>query len=367
MITDELEIRQLMREARQGLIDANELTNTQKAKMLHFANQDLQRAVMEEINGLLIANPHTNFEYWTERLSTYKDAKTIIDWLALQPKADTRYFLNNEQIKAIQKHQDYAGYKDQIEAHGSMGFIIGNDTLNVYTPTLCYILSRHELQVYNLDAQKDETINGMGYLDTYKEAYYKGIQHFEDEIKVNPNVLYGANAESIVKDLHHKYFHAKNSASSDGWQFVKKSFPFILTHKAISEYGYFSGIVSKVDEMIIKYPNVFKTFDKCEIKEQEKGIETIPEAKPLTNKQKALIAVYCNEIVTRATHGNDTYNHWLKYNNPKDRIADPESKRKYKARVKLFEEVINLLSEPYKQKALDDLNTYKSRYEKENI
>ena len=41
MIKDELEIRQLMREARQGLIDANELTNTQKAKMLHFANQDL--------------------------------------------------------------------------------------------------------------------------------------------------------------------------------------------------------------------------------------------------------------------------------------------------------------------------------------
>lgn len=281
MITDELEIRQKMRDARQRLISKADLTETEIAKMLHFANEDLLRAYME-INGYMIANPQTSFEYWTERLSIYKDAKLILDWLAPQPEtipepqADIRYMLKNEYIKTIQKHQDYAGYKDQIEAHGSFGYKQGDDTIKLYTPTLCFILSMNELEVYNLDAQKDETINGMRYLDTYTEAYYKGIQHFEDEIKVNQNVLY-ANAESIVKDLHHKYFHAKNSASSIGWQFVKKSFPKLLNHKAIFEYGYFSGIVCKVDEMIIKYPNDFKTFDKCEIKEQEKGSQETEE------------------------------------------------------------------------------------------
>jgi len=304
MIKDELEIRQLMREARQGLIDANELSNTQKAKMLHFANQDLHKAVMEDINGLLIANPHTTFEYWAERLSTYKDAKMIIDWLAPEPKADTRYLLTMEKIEAIQKHQDFSGYKDQIEAHGSMGFIIGDDTINVYTPTLCYILSRQELQVYNLDAQKDETINGKGFLNTYVEAYYKGIQHFEDEIKVNQNVLYGANAESIVKDLHYKYFHAKNSASSIGWQFVKKSFPVILTHKAISEYGYFSGIMSKVDKLIKDYPNIFKTFDKCEIAEQEKGSQEMQENDLIFSTIEDWLYPFKEENIIADTHYN---------------------------------------------------------------
>ena len=89
--------------------------------------------------------------------------------------------------------------------------------------------------------------------------------------------------------------------------------------------------------------------------------------KPITNKQIALIAVYKNETVTRNIHGNDVYNLWLRYNNQNFRLADPESKLKYKNKVILFEKVIEILLEPNKKKAIDDLNMLKLRYEKEYL
>jgi hypothetical protein len=120
--------------------------------------------------------------------------------------------------------------------------------------------------------------------------------------------------------------------------------------------------------------NVLKTSAWFEWFESHKEQENEPisndvaiEVKPVTNKQKALIAVYKNENVTRLTHGNDVYNLWLKLNNSNNRIADPESTLKYKNKVDLFKTVIEILTEPYKQKALDDLNTLKSKYENDYL
>jgi hypothetical protein len=87
----------------------------------------------------------------------------------------------------------------------------------------------------------------------------------------------------------------------------------------------------------------------------------------LTNKQKALLAVYNNDIVTRSTHGNDVYNIWLEYNNRNDRLADPGSKRKYTERVKLFEAVLKIIPDCNKTEVSDDLKTIEFRYKEDYL
>lgn len=115
-----------------------------------------------------------------------------------------------------------------------------------------------------MDTQKETNINGYEYLETYIEAYKEGEQYFESEFKVSPNTLYGPNAEQYVRDIHLNFFHVQHTGINEGWSYVKKKYPIILTHKAVKEFGYFSGIVNKVEEQVKKYPRLFATFDKCE-------------------------------------------------------------------------------------------------------
>jgi hypothetical protein len=51
---------------------------------------------------------------------------------------------------------------------------------------------------------------------------------------------------------------------NEGWGYVKKQYPLTLTHKVIKEFGYYSGVVNKVEEQIKKHPRLFASFDKCE-------------------------------------------------------------------------------------------------------
>ena len=57
-----------------------------------------------------------------------------------------------------------------------------------------------------------------------------------------------------VKCLHENYIHAKHPEINDGWRWAKRTFPLTLSHKDIQKYGYYSGIVSKVDTLVKKYP-----------------------------------------------------------------------------------------------------------------
>ena len=269
------------------------------------------------------------------------------------------YLLDNSIINHIRNLPNYGFYKMQIDNNG---FIMING-VNVYTPELNIILITADLPAFDLKIKKETKINGLEYFDIYLKAYNEGIKYFETEFSISPDTLYSTNAEKYVKDIHLNYFHNILTGSNKGWQRVKNTFPSIINQDAISEYGYYSGIVSKVDAMVNKHAKIFQSFDKCEhdlLSEQMK-------AEGLTNAQKALIAVYNNESVTRSSHGNDTYNHWLKVNNPNDRLSNPESKRKYKERIKLFEVTITKLPNHNKQRAIDDLNMIKTKFEKDYL
>ena len=182
----------------------------------------------------------------------------------MKQKKDTRFWLTTFIKKQEQTKHEYKVFKREIENNGCFKVKTETDTVKIYTPELAVIFTSNKLSARNMDTQTETIINGSDYLNTYIEAYKEGEQYFETEFKVSPNTLYGANAEQYVRDIHLNFFHVKHTGINEGWGYVKKQYPIVLTHKAVKEFGYYSGIVNKVEEQVKKYPRLFATFDKCE-------------------------------------------------------------------------------------------------------
>lgn len=182
----------------------------------------------------------------------------------MKQKKDTRFWLTTFFEEQEQTKHPYKSFQREIENNGCFKVKKETDTVKIYTPELAVIFTSTELPARNMDTQTETNINGWDYLKTYIEAYKVGEQYFETEFKVSPNTLYGAYAEQYVRDIHLNFFHVQHTGANEGWGYVKKQYPFILTHKAVKEFGYYSGIVNKVEEQVKKYPRLFATFDKCE-------------------------------------------------------------------------------------------------------
>ena len=182
----------------------------------------------------------------------------------MKQKIDIRFWLTTFIEEQEQTKHEYKSFKSEIENNGCFKLKIDTDTVKIYTPELIVILLSKELPALNMETQIETTINGWEYLNTYIEAYKRGEQYFETEWKIPTNTLYGANAEQYVRDIHLNFFHIQHTGTNEGWGYVKNSYPTLLTHKSVREFGYYSGIVNKVEEQVKKHPQLFATFDKCE-------------------------------------------------------------------------------------------------------
>lgn len=177
---------------------------------------------------------------------------------------DARFWLTTFLEEQEQVTPLYKNFKREIENSGCYKMKVGTETIKIYTPELVVIFTSKELPALNMEIQKETTINGFDYLNTYIEAYSEGEQYFESEFKISQDTLYGVNAEQYVKDIHVNFFHVQHTGMNEGWGYVKKQYPLILTHEVIKEFGYYSGVVNKVEEQIKKHPRLFASFDKCE-------------------------------------------------------------------------------------------------------
>jgi hypothetical protein len=210
----------------------------------------------------------------------------------MKQKKDTRYsltnFYNEEELKP-----DYRYLKTYIKR---TGFFIASSknekfAVKIYTPELVVLFLSNSIKAENLDNNKTEEINGFDYFKTYIEAYKEGEQYFETEFKVSPNTLYGANAEQYVKNIYSNFFDVQHTQSIKGWGYVKKQYPNILTHNAVKELGYYSGIVNKVEELKKVHLEQFATFNKSD------HSLTPPQTETKTNKLKApVLGLFCGLI-----------------------------------------------------------------------
>lgn len=177
--------------------------------------------------------------------------------------------------------REYKHYKDEIKFNRSAVVIsqgeIEDRKYNFYTPELILIITTENLEAIDRETKKEVTINGWQFFDSFKEGYEAGVQYFESEYSILPDTLYGKHAELYIKDLHLNYFHIRHSGMKEGWHFVKNSYPLVISTKTIKEWGYYSGIVSQVDQMAHKYPRLFKEFDRCEHQSEQEAPKTLEE------------------------------------------------------------------------------------------
>lgn len=160
----------------------------------------------------------------------------------------------------LRNYAFYNNAKNQIENNGY--FIING--IKVYTPELVVLFMSDNIQVKNKFTGEDCFLNGFDFLKIFILSYQKGQKYFNENYKVSPDILYGANAQSYVSDLHNNYFHIKEYGANEGWIFVKNMYPIFISNEAISKHGYYSGIISQADEQVKNHTMLFKTFESCE-------------------------------------------------------------------------------------------------------
>jgi hypothetical protein len=78
-----VELSFLYRNSLKGIINKNDLAETQKAQLIEFAKNEEFKAI-GTIDKLLIGNPETTFEYWEQRHGNLSDAKRVLNWLTTE-------------------------------------------------------------------------------------------------------------------------------------------------------------------------------------------------------------------------------------------------------------------------------------------
>lgn len=212
-------------------------------------------------------------------------------------KKDTRFWLRTffeeqEQIKG-----EYKSFKREIENNGCFIVKVATDTVKIYTPELAVIFGSSNIQARNLDLKTDTIINGIDFIKSFVEGFKEGENYFKTEFSIDAKTMYGQNSELYVKNIHLNFFHVLHSDQIyKGWNFVKINYPILITKAIIKKYGYYSGIVSSVEELIKKHPILFANFYKCE---EIKSTLEVPKQEPrkLKSEHYALAYIFdCNSI-----------------------------------------------------------------------
>ena len=186
---------------------------------------------------------------------------------------DYRFSINSDFWEQERTKLELASFQSKINNEGFLNVEVEKETVKIYNPQLAVILTSNELPAKDLDTQAETTIDSWEYLKTFVAAYKEGEQYFETTFKVSPEIMFGAGAKNYVNEIHMNFFHLQHRMN-EGWVYVKKAEPLILTHKAVKEYGYYSGLVNKVEQLIIEYPRLFAAFEKCEHNMQPQQVET---------------------------------------------------------------------------------------------
>ena len=315
------------------------------------------------------------FEAFEKKTIEVNSIEEAIDILTKKEYKDERFWLTPFFDGLVeQTYPIYKNYKYQIDNNGCYIVNVDNDKVKIYTPQLAVILTSNELSARNMETQTETTVNGRNYLNTYIEAYKEGEQYFEKEFKVSANTLYGENAEQYVKDIHINYFHTNHSGTIEGWGYVKKEYPIILTHKAIKEFGFYSGIVNKVEEQVKKYPKQFQRFDICEHTNPENDNKQLL----LSINQIALKYAYeglqitrenGNKIANKYGHnsGEKLFQRFTYFSSSANRKGKPDlcTPKKLDNKIKLIESIIDLLPIDKQGRAKDEVLILKTIYDAE--
>lgn len=168
---------------------------------------------------------------------------------------DTLYLL--PPYASIQKHKtDLEILKNEIQKNG---FFKIND-IKIYNAELALFFMASEVRATNRKTKEIEAINVFDYFQSFEMAYKDGERYFEANFSISKDTFYGVNAEKYISDICENFFITEHKAGFKGWFFVKENYPLAVNHSTIKDFGYYSGIVSKVEALANSAPIQFRNF-----------------------------------------------------------------------------------------------------------
>ena len=219
----------------------------------------------------------------------------------------TRYKLKGFLMKHYKENSEFKIFENHINEVGYLNLKLENYTAKVYTPELAFIFGSSNIQARNLDLKTDTIINGKDFIKSFIEGFKEGENYFKTEFSIDAKTMYGQNSELYVKNIHSNFFHVLHSDQNyKGWNFVKSTYPILITEAIIKKYGYYSGIVNTVEELIKKHPVPFANFYECE---EIKNSPEVPKQEPrkLKSEHYALAYIFdCNAISESILIGQKT-------------------------------------------------------------
>lgn len=234
-------------------------------------------------------------------------------------------------------------FRDRMQSKNGCRLDEGEKTAIIYSPVLAALLFSEKFPA--IDAGEKIIINGRQFRESYINGFIEGQDYFTRTYGSGDPYNQEFRADLIVQ------FNNIGHEGYEGWNFVKSSYPVIISNKIIKEWGYYAGIVSSYEDIIRKHPSI--------------GIEDgrpLPKSGPRL-RELALIAACKGDIITRDK--GKVYLHFLHYSSPANRTGAEDTKKKSMNKVKLFEKIIPELSGSALATATENLKKLKENINNE--
>ncbi len=275
--------------------------------------------------------------------------------------------------------EQYQTLKVQIENNG---FFTINGA-KVYNTELSLVLVSEKIPAVNMLVPKGSNRNtefsGVEFIDLYVSAYNEGREYFKKAYPIPDSGIYSSFGEVYAKEIYRNFQSIQ--CDDKGWRYVIDYAPGIISNSIIKEYGYYAGIVSKIEELVDVYPLFFEEMEKEQISDKTKVISFGSKNRvvhKLSINQIALKYVYEGLQITRK-NGNDIvkeYGHnsgerlfqrFTFYSSVANRKAKPDlcTPKKLENKINLIESVIELLPTDKQARAKDEVLILKTIYENE--
>lgn len=151
-------------------------------------------------------------------------------------------------------------YRRSLESNG-FSILIGENeatAAKVYSPEFALKLTTNYPD-YNFTTQKVTYVKGWEFYNSYIEAFQEGKLFLDMNYPGYAGILYTPSAEKLINNLKENYFNTLIDHSYKGWVFVKTAWTNV-NEATVKLFGYHSGIVSSVDELIKMHPECFVGF-----------------------------------------------------------------------------------------------------------
>ncbi len=249
------------------------------------------------------------------------------------------------QNKRLSVRQYYFGeFKElNISDNAPFKFIIEGTDCYCYNIDFAHLLTTDKIIKNNLKP--------IDFIQDFKNGFVEGLLHLETKESIKRSDFYDQNKRELLQgQLEFILYRKEYPDGYTGLVEFTQIVPLLFTSKVIHKTGYYNGLIH----------SVLTLANDLNLKVTDSRSSQSNANNNLTAKQKALIAIYTNQRMTREKDGNNTYNQFLYFLKKQNRIAG-DTDIKIKNRLKLFESLLKHLPQDKQRELLSEIQTVKSK------